>query len=594
MNFCIPKFAIDKFVESLPEDMSKIVDMTSAERRSWLEKTLGTEAAKEANALIESKIILKNQEQGLINAVKSIIGEKTTAPRDVIAKIQKLGNILTPSDTEAFLSDFVEKRLGVGVSIEEAGKLSDLSMRIEESKKPYQEAITKSIDEIKAQFGKDANEGTVGRELDSLASKKGSELNRLSLEYGTRLLEFKNYISALKNDARKLSFKDYLKNPTKIGGAILDLTKSAWSSLDNSFVGRQGLPLLLTGNFAEWARGFSTSLKSIFQQIKAPNESKNIFSNQEEVAANLVKAWAYSRPLALDGTFSKARLAIAIDAEEAFPSSALGKIPVAGRAFNASEAAYNTAAIRMRVEYANKLFRDAQEQGVNISDKKEAQDIGNIINAITGRGKVTLPESWAKGINSSFFSIRYAKAAWDILTAHSFGTGLETSFARKIAATNALKIYASLTSLFLLSRAIDPGSIDFKNHLGKIKIAGRWVNFAGGMSSMAQTAASMAVFLHDQTKSKNTPKYGSQTGLDIFNNFWEGKVSPIGSVARDYLEGKTFGGQKPTLKGEAENLATPLPAQTFESLMKDKNGGDVFLLQVLDSLGLSVGNAPKK
>ena len=46
------------------------------------------------------------------------------------------------------------------------------------------------------------------------------------------------------------------------------------------------------------------------------------------------------------------------------------------------------------------------------------------------------------------------KSNWDTLTAHSFGTGLKTSFARKEAAKNSLKIIVELTLVLALAKAL--------------------------------------------------------------------------------------------------------------------------------------------
>lgn len=592
MSWCIPKYAVDAFIKSLPEDMSKLISMTSAERRAFFESTVGPENAKRVNALIESKFILKNQELGLINAIKSITGIKTTLPRDMLTKVQRISEVLQPKDVEAFLADFVDKRLGMGVTVEEAGKIAHLAKEVETAKTSYQEGLTKAKTEIATKL-KTQDEAVIGRELDKLANTKGTKLYDQSMEYGIRLVEFKNYISELKTQAGTLRVRDYLKNPFRITLPLLNITKSLWSALDNSFQLRQAIPLLLMGKWGTWAKGFAKSWEMMGKQFVAPNEG-GLFSNQKDIAVNALKAWAYSRPLAMDGTFTRGELAIGIKGEEAFPSSIPGRIPGIGRLFGASEAAYNGTALKLRVELATKYFRDAQEQGVNILNKDEAKGIGNIINAMTGRGRVTLTPGQSEFVNAAFFSIRYAKSAWDTMTAHTFGTGLDSSFAKKAAAVNTIKLYAGLTTLFLLANTLDPEMVDTKKHLGKLKIAGKWVNVAGGMSSIAQTAQNIAMFLIQQSKTNKLPKYGQQTGMDIFWGFWEGKASPLFSVMRDYLRGRTFQGKKPTVKGELINLAKPLPVQSFEQIMKQTDGGDTMLLTALELLGASVSTPPKK
>ena len=88
-GFCLPKFAADalktkfKNGEISPEKLS---DMTSAERRKVFE-FLGEENAKQTNALFESKLLLKNQQLGMVNWAKQILKLKPETLRDTLSKV---------------------------------------------------------------------------------------------------------------------------------------------------------------------------------------------------------------------------------------------------------------------------------------------------------------------------------------------------------------------------------------------------------------------------------------------------------------------------------------------------------------------------
>ena len=76
---CLPKFLVDKFLEKLKSgeiDPAKLTDMTSAERNSYFSSFMGETNATKVNALFESKILLKNQQQGIINWAKQVTGIK--------------------------------------------------------------------------------------------------------------------------------------------------------------------------------------------------------------------------------------------------------------------------------------------------------------------------------------------------------------------------------------------------------------------------------------------------------------------------------------------------------------------------------------
>jgi hypothetical protein len=55
-------------------DPAKLVEMTSQERRDFFSKFLGEENARQVNALFESKLLLKNQQQGIITWAKKVAG----------------------------------------------------------------------------------------------------------------------------------------------------------------------------------------------------------------------------------------------------------------------------------------------------------------------------------------------------------------------------------------------------------------------------------------------------------------------------------------------------------------------------------------
>src|SRR5688572_24058888 len=115
MAWCLPSGKVDKFKRAIlsgrihPE---RLAEMSSAERRALFEKELGAENAVDINAQFESKLLLKNRQQGYVTWARKVLGENTPAGRDVISRIQRMEKELSPEDEAAFLEDLVNKRLG--------------------------------------------------------------------------------------------------------------------------------------------------------------------------------------------------------------------------------------------------------------------------------------------------------------------------------------------------------------------------------------------------------------------------------------------------------------------------------------------------
>ncbi len=596
MNFCLPKFSVDKFIEMLPKDEQGILDlmnMDSIKRRYFFEQSVGKANASEVNALFESKLVLKNVENGIMSWIKKVTKEGSPEQKGLLDKVNKLNETLQNTNPDTYLEDFINKKLNIDLSPEEMGKLTHFAKEVEVYKKPFQEALDIKRQQIIRNLkpGDVENEGKIQRIFDEQWRNPDSDISKKSLEYGARLEEFKKYAGNLKTEARNLSVVDYLKNPFRIIKPLADLAKSTWATLDNSFQLNQGFQLLTTGKYKEWGSGFVKSWESLLKQVVAKNEGgnffpksgKDLFVHQNELVMDAVRAKAYSHPLALSGDFAKAKLAIGIASEESFPPSFLGRIPLVGRLVSSSEAAYNSTGIRLRVDLGAKNIIEAMEQKGGRLTNTELSDIGKITNSLTGRGTLPLTEAQSTFANYVFMSVRFVKSSYDILTAHSLTTELKTPFAKKIAAVNTLKTYASLATLFLIAKSLDPESVDFKNHLGEIKIYGHWVGFP--ITSMTKTASKIALFAYEQATNKKIPSFGKPTGMDMLIGFMENKTAPITSIIRDYLKGKTFSNQKPTLLGELQTSFTPIPIQSFQQNLADENFNLQLLFNSLEFIG---------
>lgn len=552
---CLPKQLVDRFVTGLKEgklDPEQLATLSSEERRALLSSFVGEENSKAVNTLFESKLLMKNQETAMINWVKNVAGLKETVKRDLMARIERLGKVLTPAEQEVFFNDLASARLGTEITREQAGVISKLAEEFKKAKA-------------------DPNSGT---------------------KYGATEVALNNYVNEIKLANENMTAKETLaslrKDPVqgsvKVASDLAGAAKGMKASLDNSAIFRQGWKTVFT-NPQIWANNAVKSFQDIASQLKLkPNDSTIVDGIRAEI---------YSRPNARNGLFKKMKLDIG-NLEEAYPSSLPEKIPLFGRLYKASETAYTGFLYRMRADIADKLIGIATEQGVNLADKAEAESIGKLVNALTGRGYLGAAEKISKEINTIFFSPKMLKSNFDFLTAHQLQKGV-TPFVRKQAATNLVKVIGGIATIMSIAETLHPGSVELDPRsadFGKIKIGDTRFSIGGGMESLVTLASRI---VRQSTKSSTTHKvtqlgsnkFGSQTGMDIVESFMENKLSPAASVVKDLLSQQDFNKKKLTLGGELSNLITPLPITNAVSAIENENSANDVLTIIADALGLS-------
>lgn len=587
-SFCLPKEFANKFLDALKGgkiDPAKLIEMSSAERRAFLEKIVGEENVHEVNALLESKLILKDQKRGLVSWAKSISGITEKTRTDLLSKIERLDKVLSAADEQVFLEDLAAKRLGTEITHEEAQNIVDGTKEVRAAK----DAVPEN-DPI----------GSTAR-----------------MDYGLKYVAFQKYVSELKSRATDLTWKEWITSPGEWFYSVAGATKSILSSLDNSFFGRQGIKTLYTQPDI-WVKNFIKSFGDIAREI---GKTKNSVD-----PIDVIKADIYSRPNAINGKYDAGGYDIGLASEEAFPSTLPERIPLVGRLFKGAETAFNGGALRMRADLADRLIPRAEKFGVDTLNKEEAQRIGRLVNSLTGRGDIGRLNVIGREINAAIFSIKFVKSNFDVLFSGAKAPltmvadrafGIERTpaeqFARMEAAKNLLKITVATAGILYIANTLHPGSVDFdprSSNFGKIKIGKHTIDITGGMGAVVSLSTRIMPSYHNGKlgfwyKSQkgvwtqlNDPKFGQQTAVDVINNFAEGKLSPIAGVARDFWQGRDYDGNKIGLNlasggRETLNLVTPLPIQTFLSL-NEPDAGFSLGLMILDGLGFSVNTQIKK
>lgn len=560
MSFCLPKEFASKFLTALKDgtiDPEKLITMSSEERRTFLTDIVGKDDAKEVNALLESKLLLKDQKRGMVAWAKKVSGISEPVRADMISRIEKMDRVLDATDQHSFLEDLAAKKLGTDINFEEAKTVASLSKKVTDTK-----AAIKETDPV----------GSPSR-----------------LEYGAKYVALQNYVHELKlagADTLQDTLDQAKTNPRR---AVIDsisklagVAKGLKASFDNSFGGRQGFKAIFT-NPKEWASSFLHSWSDIAKQLgKSASDNTVMDAN---------KAYVFSMPDALNGNFARMKLDIGLDTEEAYPSALPEHIPGIGRLYKASEVAYNGMAIRLRADIATKVLEVAKANGHDLTDKLNIESLGRLVNSLTGRGSLGSLEKIGKTVNTVFFSPKSLKASFDFLTLHA---GDEMSaYSRAQAAKNLLKVTAGIATLMGIANALRPGSAELDPRsadFGKIRVGDTRFDISGGMLSLVSLAAreltqSSKTSTTGKVSKLNTGKFGAQTGLDVLVKFATNKASPLASVVLDLLNQQDHNGNALTVGGEASNLLMPLPVTNVQELMSNPNSANTVLAEMADAIG---------
>lgn len=582
-GFCLLPEAVSRFTQGLRDgtiDPYKLNQMTSDERRAIFEKVVGDKnAAKEVNASFEGKMLLKNQKYAYTAWAKRTAGLTPEIRRDLETKINNLDHVLNPAEEKNFLHDLAEKKLGVGVTTEEAKKISDLSGKIQDSK-PGISTLEQSL-------------------------KKGFTPSDKDIAYGYAKYDLQKYVSDLKNGATKFRASD-LKTPTGIAQGVralprhvADLSKSIGASLDDSFALRQGIKTLFTHPI-QWQKEFRGSFVNIAKGFKNAEEAQRHFK------ARIMADPAYHQAVQDGVALTKS--------EDVFPTSLPGKIPIAGRAFNASEVAYEAYAENLRLGLYKNYMRLADKKNLDTS-ADFGKNVAKMVNSLTGRGSLGKLEPISGPINLAFYSLRFLKSNIDTLLLHPLGSGVGgtadlllrkegakgASFAQKQAAKNLVKIIAGTAAILGTAKALKPGSVDFdprSSDFGKIKVGDTRFEVTGGLDGLVTLASRLGSRSSKSSTTGaitklNSGDYGAPTLFDTVTDFLSNKASPGGGVGLDVLKGKTPQNQKPTVKGEVGKLVTPLNINNFNELKNDKNSANILSAVIADTLGISTNTYGK-
>jgi hypothetical protein len=552
-TFCLPPKDVENFKMALKTkaiNIADLINMDTAKRTEFLRSYAG-DLAPEVNHLFEQKLVLKNRLQGIKNWA-SKVGELGRYSPEKKAQIEQMmqeyrdkqfERTFSPKEHESFLNDLADAKLGAHVSKVEAKQIFDLYKTADNFKKNYNaETETWSSPKDRLDYGM----------AQVAANKYVESLKTEELSIGEMA---KRRVGEFKED-----WKDYpVKAVAKLAkDAIVELDKNSIAivaSIDDSFIGRQGLKTLQT-HPSVWAKAAVKSFTDMYKSLKEKHGN--------EKAKDILHADLVSEPNYINGNYQKAGILASF--EEQYPTSHPARVPYVGRAFKASEVAFTNSALRMRTKTFDMLLDIAKNNGLEANDVL-LKDIGKVVNSATaradiGKGAVTSLVLWAP---------RMMMANVNVLTAHGLGTGLKTSFARKQAAINLMKIVAETGALAATLNALNPDSVEIN------PLSSDFLRYRQGDTRIDLTGGSgqyiilLARLMSGQTKNAQTKiikeltsgKHGEPTRLSVGIDFLSNKTTPLVRTGTYLARGRNFEGKKPTALSTATDLTVPIPLRNF-------------------------------
>lgn len=560
-GICLPPKIVDNFKVALvsgkinPERLAK---MTSDERHALFSDIVGEGNAKFVNSSFESKMLLKNQQQGYLTWAKNLTGVKPAVKRDLVSRIERMDSrILDPTEEKAFLKDLASTKLGANVSTEEAQKITSLSSKLQKSDNAVHESI--------------ANKGF------------GATSKEMRVKAGVDRVALQNYIEELKGATTKKTIGEVLKPTSWIHNitTIMGMTKGIVASFTSHAPLKHGF-FALFEDPKHWGKNYLTQFSDLAKQVGG----KDVMS--------AIKAEGYSRENSINGIYDKWIPGELSKINEEFHTTLPDKIPILGtRLYKGSKTMFDGFNLKMRMDLVDHYVNIVKKMGLDPKDPEVAKAWGKLAIDQTG-GKTTNPD----GIMSQFlFSQRLLKSQANNLTLHLFDK-TATKATRVQSAKTLSKVIAGLAVVMVTADKLHPGSIEFdprSSNFGKFKVGDTKFDISGGYSSILTLAARAAYAVQGKPAIKSSTtgalstvgtKQGQTSWQTLMGNFLQGRASPTGQIIADLANQQTFAGKKPTVKGEAANLVTPIPAQTYVQLKNDPNAANTLAVMIAQQLGL--------
>ena len=487
--WCLPKEKADDFIAKLKDgviDPEKLSAMTSEERNKFFGGIVGEDSAKRVNAEFESKLLLKDQKRGLVTWAKNVSGLKEPARRDILSKIEKLEQALTPDNQEMFLRDLVDTKLGVSVSSEDAAKIVGLSKTIE------------------------------GASHDISASVVAGDKAKKISPFGRAMFELEDFIES------KVPGK---KGAKATAEQIVALQRAFQTGFEVSAIGRQGAGYFGTAEHAG-------ATKRMLSYIKSKK-------NYDELAMRMYSDSNWERISTVKNDLGLTNIGAKMtQKEEAFATNLASKVP----GLSHSERAYTGFLSDLRYTRFTNTVNALEKNGQKLDDDAY-KALAEVISGTSGRGQLPgVLKTAGSALGQALFSPRWFASRIQMISNPLMKKGP----ARKEAIKGLARLAGFSTALILSARTFsgdvetNPISSDF----GKLKVGNTRIDLTFGQGQyirmMAQVAAGKYKTSKGEIRKLNTGEYYGRTRFDVVSKFFEGKASPTASLIMDMLKGQDW------------------------------------------------------
>ena len=542
--FCLTKEHADKFLNGIKSGKIKPAELlklkSSAEREAAIAPFVGEGNKKFAVEMLESKILLKNQQRGFITWAKTFGGLKPKDRSDFIAKVGKLEKILSPDEAEGFMSDAVQKKFGIGLTHEEGQTIMSLTKQAEG------------------------------------LYKEGLEDWQQSRDYQRIIVKLQDF---LEEATPEHAATTVLGKAQKYAATAVSLQRAGITSIDVSALGRQARVYIGT-------KEFNQAMKRIPGYIKSDDAIT-------ELKVDMMKhpyskyAMQFKKKLGITVLGEKS-----IQHEEQFGAKLTRKIPGIAQSGRAYEGFLSDLRFNRFVNQLENLdkagWKDKMGRGIT-ENPEMMENLAKVIGASTGRGQLGSLEPAANALATGLFAPRLYMGRIQTL----LNPLIKTGPARKEAMLGLTRLVGTSAAVLGglaaagLAVELDTRSSDF----GQVKIGDHRVDITGGLGQFIVLFSRLGMGIAGQPAFKSTttgkirklnePGYGKQTTFDVMEDFVENKASPLFGIFRDIAKGKDFEGNKVDVNNPkqfakflANQLLVPLIAKDIMEVYKN-SGGDI-------------------
>lgn len=525
------RFLRDMSSEDRIDYFAKFTDYNSGD------KITNRENAEILNRQVEQKMLQPAQIAGIQEWLHNLPKDKriNTLGRDndIIEKIREHKGILDPKASKPYLEALVKQTFGFDVSVEDARTILQLADTASAARKKLNQVVPGYDTMSSAEAAAATLEGDGRAARDALGDallkfKEQHDIMKIKAKTGMTAEEQTSAIKGIKSYYNDLLTKGKTgKTLAQIGYNVAGTLKAAKASADVSFLLRQLSGVWFTNRKAA-ARASAEGLKVFWGSLKTGD-------GRSAAMRELM-----TRPNALNGNYERFGLEIGIT-EEAFAANIFQKVKdksvgKVARVISASDDSFSVAMQTARAE----MFDVMWDQSKGDVQLLVAQDVGDAINTITGRGKLPTDNSVAeKFVNVAMFSPRWLSSRIQMVTnlryIGSYFKNTPNGLRAKAAVNNAI-FMAGMSAIGVAVRAafrdeddetveemvvktFDPRSADFM----QVKIGDLHADTSAGVANfMRFVARAMTgeVRTGEGAIQKKTPG-------DIFARFLASKESPL-------------------------------------------------------------------